>query len=157
MKPLAAVAAVLLTVVGFAALLSITITSAWRHDEVRDACAAPATVVEMPAASVGPTLDTPLSDPRSFKVSCGTVDGGAATDMRIPMDGGGPPVQSESFWFTNTSSTCVRVSGSDVTATTGQEIGSGCPGGESAAMDARVGKCQSEGAAQQIDVTLGRR
>lgn len=108
---------------------------------------------------VGPRLDNPLSDPRSFKVSCGTVDGGAATDDRVPMDGDGNPIPSESVFVSNHNATCVRVSGSDVTSTNGVEIGTAatCNDGPNVNIEGRIVKCKSEGAAQVVDVTLGRR
>lgn len=109
--------------------------------------------------AVRPLLDLPLSNPRSYRVSCGTVDGGVATDARVPFDGGGPALPAEDVFVSNHNATCVRVSGTDVTSTNGVEIGTGagCIDGPNVNMEARFVDCKSEGAAQFVDVTLGRR
>lgn len=100
----------------------------------------------------------PASDPRSFIVNCPTVDGGPSNgvDMRVPADGGGPPILMDSFTASSTSSTCVRISGTDVTSSTGQPVGSGCAAGSSIGWDARNARCASTGATVGVMMTIGR-
>lgn len=102
----------------------------------------------------------PASNPTSYRVRCATVDGGPANgvDIRVPFDGGsaGSPIPMDSFTLSSSSGTCVRLSGTDVTSGKGQRVGAGCPAGQVAGWDARRANCASEGAAVDVDVTLGR-
>lgn len=110
---------------------------------------------------VGPMLANPVVIQQDYRVSCGTVDGGAATDCAVPMDGGSAanPVKGESWYIAPIagSSVNVRVGTTDVTSSTGFEVGASGRDGAGISMDARGPiRCKSEGAAQQVDVIVGR-
>lgn len=110
------------------------------------------------ADDVGPRLASPVKLRRSFKINCGTVDGGAAVECGVPLDGGtaGQPVPASSIYVApNAGSTVkVRVGASDVSSSTGFQVGTGARDGVGVTVDAAGCWCKSEGAAQAADVVL---
>lgn len=94
--------------------------------------------------------------PRSYVVRCPSIDAGSTiADIRIPFDGGVNPIPMLSFTLSSTSTTCVRVSGTDVTSATGQAVGSGCANGMAIGWDAKVADCKSTAASVDVMVTTG--
>lgn len=118
----------------------------------------------------GARNDMPVIMQQEYRVSCATVDGGVATDVGKPMDGGTTgvdingttwyiaPCTSGSTGCTGTNKIRVGTFSPGVTAQKGQEFGSGARDGVGGTIEAygNIG-CVSEGAAQQADVLVGRR
>lgn len=133
---------VILVIVALASLVSITINAR-----------TPTGVY----STIGPMLDTPVGIKQDFRVNCGT----SATDLLVPMDGGtaGYPMPASAVYVAPTagSTVLVRVGTTDVTTSTGFQIGTDARDGVGVSLDAKGPlRCISEGAAQQVDVIVGR-
>ena len=121
-----------------------------------------ATELDIPTEGcVEPMLTNPVALKRSFHVNCASVDAGTAvTDVLVPMDGGtsGNPMPASTVYVAPvaSSSVKVRVGSSDVTASTGFQVGTSARDGAGVSMDAKGPiRCKSEGAAQKVDVIVG--
>lgn len=107
---------------------------------------------------IGPFMDDSIATGQPYKVSCGTVDGGTASDLMVDVDGGQRYTQTDYLVQNKSTTTCVRVGlGSRTDENHGVEIGTACsPAAPSTTtMHAKVGKCKSEGAAVVVDVLGG--
>lgn len=119
-----------LFVVAMAAITSITLQAAWRHDDERSATA--------DGPTYRPSLSTPIATLKNEAIVCPASGG---TPLRIPSG----TITAHSIVVQNTSTTCVQLGGSAVTATTGAALGSGCALGQTFAADLKEGYCISSG------------
>lgn len=97
--------------------------------------------VEMGEAEVTPVqpmLSGALSALQNSAVVCPAAGG---TPARTPASG----TPASSIFVYNTSTTCIRVGGVGVTASTGAQIGENCDLGMGISVDARSAYCISEG------------
>lgn len=101
---------------------------------------------------------------RQFRVNCASMDGGAATDMLVPMDGGTASIRVDADTIyvapISTSAVEIRVGlGGDVTSSTGFEVGTSGRDGTGLAIDLTNSAkpyCMSTATAVQADVIVGR-
>lgn len=112
--------------------------------------------------TIQPLLDTPIVLQQNYRVNCGASTDPAPTDLLVPMDGGvaAYPIVAETVYVAPIvgSSVNVRVGNTSVNANLGFNIGASGRDGPGVSMDAKGPlRCQSTGAAQQVDVITGRR
>lgn len=109
-------------------------------------------------AEVRPQLSQPVKMRQSFLINCASMDGGAATECGVPMDGGsvGKPIPASSLYVAPVvgSSVKIRVGPSDVNQNKGYEVGTSARDGVGVQADVSGCYCMSEGAAQKADVVI---
>jgi hypothetical protein len=154
--------AILAFLVPIAAAALLTYAQLDEQRRTREAVDALATAFPL-GESAEILLDQPLAAVDDWEVRCGTVDGGAATDLTVDVDGG--VHRTQALLIQNGGATCVAVGGPSVnlntgggaSATRGASIGSGCSTGSAVAIDAKGARCRSRGAATTVQVLGGLR
>lgn len=99
-------------------------------------------------AIVQPFLASSLSTVAQWEVACSAS---TPTDLR-----GDPFTLVEAIYVANDSATCIRIGGSDVTASTGVSIGTGCRDGVGFSFDAKRAWCLSTSGTVTVDVVGGK-
>lgn len=110
---------------------------------------------------VAPLLAAPISIAGQHTVSCPQVDAGTSAELLRPD--GGVLIPGVSTYYVSpvagAGSTKLRLGGDGLTPTTGIQIGlaaAAAKDGTGFTMDAKNGRCVSEGNAVSVDVTYGR-
>jgi hypothetical protein len=115
----------------------------------------------------GPSLSLPVTRYDQWRISAGTVDGGAPTEVLDEVDGGDVDPRGIVYVdMVNDNSTCVNCGScgqgdaAAVDGNTGWEIGTGagCVDGPGVTVDGRADDlcCLSQGAATLVRVNIGR-
>lgn len=105
-------------------------------------------VLVLLAAPLLLALDAPLSELRDAEVAC-------SASTPTPIEAAG--TRAESMFISNGSTTCVRIGGSGVTATTGASIGDGCQDGSNISVDVKKAWCLSTSGTVTVDTLYGNR